>query len=91
MLSVQSMGLAWLIAWIGSSTGGGAALEFIEQGDLPGLQALRDGCEWLKRSRQKERKPLISGNWKMNLNHFEAIQTVQKLYLGFEARGLPGG
>lgn len=26
-----------------------------------------------------ERKPLISGNWKMNHNHFEAIQTVQKL------------
>ncbi len=25
------------------------------------------------------RKPLISGTWKMNLNHFEAIQTVQKL------------
>ena len=25
------------------------------------------------------RKPLISGNWKMNLNHFEAIQCVQKL------------
>ena len=25
------------------------------------------------------RMPLISGNWKMNLNHFEAIQTVQKL------------
>ena len=25
------------------------------------------------------RKPLIAGNWKMNLNHFEAIQTVQKL------------
>ena len=25
------------------------------------------------------RKPLISGNWKMNLNHFEAIQFVQKL------------
>ncbi len=28
------------------------------------------------------RKPLISGNWKMNLNHFEAIQTVQKLHYG---------
>jgi triosephosphate isomerase len=27
-----------------------------------------------------QRKPLISGNWKMNLNHFEAIQTVQKLH-----------
>ncbi len=26
-----------------------------------------------------ERRPLISGNWKMNLNHFEALQTVQKL------------
>ncbi|MFM8266456.1 MAG: triose-phosphate isomerase [Ilumatobacteraceae bacterium] len=25
------------------------------------------------------RTPLISANWKMNLNHFEAIQTVQKL------------
>ena len=25
------------------------------------------------------RVPLISGNWKMHLNHFEAIQTVQKL------------
>jgi triosephosphate isomerase len=27
----------------------------------------------------KHRKPLISGNWKMNLNHFEALQLVQKL------------
>jgi triosephosphate isomerase len=26
-----------------------------------------------------DRKPLISGNWKMHNNHFEAIQTVQKL------------
>jgi triosephosphate isomerase len=25
------------------------------------------------------RRPLISGNWKMNLNHFEAIQVTQKL------------
>ncbi len=25
------------------------------------------------------RRPLISGNWKMNHNHFEAIQTIQKL------------
>lgn len=25
------------------------------------------------------RKPLISGNWKMHNNHFEAIQTIQKL------------
>ena len=26
-----------------------------------------------------ERRPIISGNWKMYLNHFEAIQIVQKL------------
>jgi triosephosphate isomerase (TIM) len=25
------------------------------------------------------RRPIISGNWKMNLNHYEAIQTIQKL------------
>ncbi|GIH77130.1 triose-phosphate isomerase [Planobispora longispora] len=28
------------------------------------------------------RKPLIAGNWKMNLNHLEAIATVQKLAFG---------
>ncbi len=27
----------------------------------------------------ESRKPIISGNWKMNHNHFEAIQCVQKL------------
>ena len=26
------------------------------------------------------RRPIISGNWKMNLNHFEAIQILQKLH-----------
>lgn len=26
-----------------------------------------------------ERRPLISGNWKMNLNHFEALKLVQQL------------
>jgi triosephosphate isomerase len=28
---------------------------------------------------KSQRKPLISGNWKMNLNHFEATALVQKL------------
>ncbi|MBL8775484.1 MAG: triose-phosphate isomerase [Acidimicrobiales bacterium] len=31
------------------------------------------------------RKPLISGNWKMHHNHFEAIQTVQKLSYALDA------
>ncbi|MDQ1444813.1 MAG: triosephosphate isomerase [Acidimicrobiaceae bacterium] len=30
-------------------------------------------------SSQSPRRPLISGNWKMHHNHFEAIQVVQKL------------
>lgn len=28
---------------------------------------------------KKSRKPLMAGNWKMNINHFEAIALVQKL------------
>jgi triosephosphate isomerase len=31
------------------------------------------------------RKPLIAGNWKMNVNHFEAIALVQKLAFAFDA------
>ena len=31
------------------------------------------------------RMPIISGNWKMNLNHFEAIQLVQKLSYQLDA------
>lgn len=31
------------------------------------------------------RRPLISGNWKMNHNHFEAIQTIQKLAYALNA------
>jgi len=30
-------------------------------------------------AKKVDRKPLISGNWKMHHNHFEAIQVVQKL------------
>jgi len=33
-----------------------------------------------------DRKPLISGNWKMHLNHFEALQVVQKLSYALDDR-----
>ncbi len=35
-----------------------------------------------------KRRPLVSGNWKMNLNHFEAIQVVQKLAYRLSAQDL---
>lgn len=34
----------------------------------------------------KERRPLIAGNWKMNLNHLEAIAVTQKLVYSLEER-----
>ena len=35
-----------------------------------------------------ERRPLMAGNWKMNLNHLEAIAHVQKIAFSLKEKDL---
>ena len=55
------------------STGGGASLELLEGKDPPRPDCALRGIDPMART------PLMAGNWKMNLNHLEALALVQKL------------
>ena len=74
--AIRAIGLADQVDHV--STGGGASLEFIERGDLPGLDALRQKAKRLMAA-SSDRMPVIAGNWKMHHDHLVAIQVVQKL------------
>ena len=56
------------------STGGGASLEYLEGKDAARPRRPR-GLSVMATTRT----PLMAGNWKMNLNHQEAVVLVQKL------------
>ena len=71
-----------------SRAGAGRRSSSSSKGDLPGLAALRAGIRTVT---GPPAPPLISGNWKMNLTHLDAIAVVQKLAFSLDRPGSSTG
>jgi hypothetical protein len=96
--ALDQLGLAGRVSFV--STGGGASLELMEHGDLPGTggpapraQRRRPGahdvtltCQSADVTTRQRGAPLMSGNWKMHHDHLQAIRTVQDLGLRLDGR-----